>query len=120
MLVDAKSDDANWPLANKSPSGNFEFLVADAGLDKRVAAYLLVSGIFLGEFSTETLKQVDWQSRCEAVEEENEKLTETNGAQAQKIDEQAQTIDKQAQTNSAFEAKLSALKLRRPNPTAKL
>ena len=62
----------------------------------RVAAFLLVSGLLLGEFSTKTLKQVDWQTRCEAAEAT--------------VSEQAQTISEQAKDISALKAQLSALK----------
>ena len=105
-LVDGNSSDAAWPLANTYQGKNFALLANDADIDKRVAAYLLVSGVLFGKFSTETLKQVDWQSLCEAAAAENESLKETNSAQAQKI--------------SALEAELSALKLRCRGITAKI
>ena len=120
LLADGNSNDTNWPLVNKKLDDSFAFLGNDAGIDKRVAAYLLVSGILLGEFSTETLKQADWRSRCKAAEAQVSAQSQTIDKQARTIDEQSQTIDEQAQRISTLEAELSALKLRRPIPTAKI
>ena len=85
LLVVRNSNGASWPLANKVQGNKFAFLNDDVNFDKRVAAFLLVSGLILGKFCTETLKQADWQTRCETAEAENKALKETNSAQAQKI-----------------------------------
>ena len=114
LLSYGNSNGASWPLANKYHGNVFTFLGDDdADIDKRAAAYLFVSGLLLGEFSTETLKQVDWQAQCEAAMAENKALKETNSAQAQTIDEQTRKL-------SAFEAKFSALELFYPKIAASL
>ena len=110
-LVDGNSNNANWPLANKNSGNKTTLLGNDADIDKRVSAYLLVSGLLLGGFSTETLKLDDWQTGYEASVAENEALKETNNAQAQ-------TIVKQAQKIMDLEAKLSALTLLLPGDAA--
>ena len=107
LLSDGNSNGVNWPLVNKLPGKSLSFLGNDADVDKRVAAYLLVFGLLFGEFSTETLKQVDWQARYEAAEADNQTLKETNSAQAQ-------TIEKLTKNVSALEAKIAALELRLP------
>ena len=120
LLLDGNSSGASWPLANSYQGQAFAFLGNVAAIDKRAAAYLLVSGLLLGEFSTETIKQVDWQGRCEAAKAENVALKETINAQAQTIDEQAQTIDEHARKISAFEAKFAALEMFYPQIAASL
>ena len=55
LLAVGNSHNENWPLANIQQGSKFELLAND--VEKRVAAYLLVSGFVLGEFSVETLKQ---------------------------------------------------------------
>ena len=119
LLLDGNSSGASWPLVNTYQGKAFAFLGNDAAIDKRVAAYLLVSGLILGEFSTETLEQDDWQqSQHEAAE--IEVLKETIDEQAQTIDEQAQTIDEQTRKLSALEAKFAALEMFYPKIAASL
>ena len=104
LLIDGNSRSASWPLANIYQDDKFDSLNNDADIDKRVAAYLLISGLVLGEFCTETLKKVDWQSRCEAAEARCE-------AMEAQINEQAQTISEQTQEIRAL---IAALKQLRP------
>ena len=67
------------------------------------AAYLLVSGHILGEHSTETLKQADWQSRYEEAQMQID-------VQAQTICEQAQKIDTLEAANAALDQRLTEVK----------
>ena len=85
LLADGKHHGASWPLANISQGEIVAYLGDDADTDPLVSACLFVSDLILGEFGMETLKKVDWQSRCEAAEAKNGALKETNSAQAQEM-----------------------------------
>ena len=107
LLLDGDSNHVSWPLVNTYQGQAFDYLDDNVDIDKRVAAYLLVSGLLLGEFATETIKQVDWQQpQCKAAE--IEVLKETIDEQAQTIDEQARVIDEQARKLRVLEAKFAA------------
>ena len=99
LFIDGNSRGASWPLANIYQGDQFDLLDADANVDKRVAAYLLVSGLVLGEFCSETLKNVDWQSRYEAAQTKNGALKKSIGEQAH--NQQADARDCRAQAASS-------------------
>ena len=76
-LADGSHHNASWPLANIYRGLHCNFL-GDVNADKRIAAYLLVSGLLTGEFFEETLTCVDWQALYEAEHEQAVALKQNN------------------------------------------